>query len=899
MFRQIKIESPDCNLQRIVWRAEPSKPLQEYNLTTVTYGTRPAPFLAIRVLKQLASDERDRFPLGAQALDENTYVDDIYPGANSIERAIEIRDDLINILASSCITLSKWAANDSILLPDDVPDKTKNDKVFDPENSVSTLGLRWNQSSDKFHFEIVPISLSNPTKRMVASEIAKLFDPLGWLSPFLLNAKILLQDCWLAGTDWDTILPNNLLIKWNEFQDQFNHLSIIMIPRWIQTNDDQSNWELHGFADASERAYSAALYLVDRSADVAHSHLLISKTKLAPVKVISLPKLELCAAHLLAKLSTIVIEKLLPSIKSVYYWSDSQIVLSWLQGHPSRWKPFVANRVSEIHSISKDASWSHVRSEHNPADCATRGFTVSELGDSSLWWHGPKWLIDNSEQWPVSNHVLDTNCNLEIRTKFLNPSGDVQMNLLQEDQVPELLTRASSLLKLIRVTAYCFRFTGILQNRNINFPTYLTCSELRNALNTWIKVIQNEHFSDVINTLKSNLPLSTKNPITKLAPFLDQNLILRVKGRLENSFLSYDEKHPIILPKNSRLSELIVLQAHHESLHGGQQLTLSRVLRRYWIISAKSLINRVLRACVRCARFRAVVPTQLMGQLPTERVNPGKPFNSTGIDYAGPYFILPSKARGIRATKGYICLFVCRCTRAIHLELVSDLGTQSFLAAFKRFISLRGECTKVFSDNARNFVGAERELKVLFIGTLKIFPQVAESLANLGTTWSFIPPHSPHFGGIWEAGVKSVKYHLRRVIGETRLTFEEMSTVLSQITACLNSRPLYPNTSDPQSVSAVTLNHILTGGPAVAVPEPMLDEITPLTNKRWRIPASSTTEIQMEDNLPPTQWLLGRVDQLHPGRDGLSRVATIKTATSSYKRSFSKLVLLPIPNDDK
>ncbi|XP_043485240.1 uncharacterized protein LOC122513072 [Leptopilina heterotoma] len=687
MFRQIRIVSSNCNLQRIVWRPDPSQPFQEYNLTTVTYGTRPAPFLAIRVRQQLANDEREQFPLGAEVLLQNTYVDDIYPGANSLQHAIEIRDDLVNILASCGVTLSKWAANDNALLPDNSNEKIKSDKAFDFENSVSTLGLRWNQTSDDFHFEITPILLSNPTKRMVASEIAKLFDPLGWLSPFLLTAKILLQDCWLAGINWDATLPETLQIKWSDFQKQFNQLGMIKIPRYIQTNDDQSNWELHGFADAFERAYSAVLFLVDRSTDVAHSHLLISKTKLAPVKAISLPKLELCAAHLLSKLVAIIIEKLLTSIQLIYYWSDSQIVLSWLQ-------------------------------EYNPADCATRGFTVQELHESSLWWHGPEWLIEDPE--------------------------------LQD---PDLLERVSSLSKLVRVTAYCFRFVRKLRDRTVDLPTYLTSDDLKESLNAWIVLVQNEHFSQVRNTLEAGRRLPSKHLMLKLTLFLDQNSILRVTGRLENSFLSYDEKHPIILPKNSRFSKLIVLKAHSECLHGGQQLTLSRVLQKFWIISEKTFINKIVRDCVKCARFRTVTPTQLMGQLPVERITVSKPFTFTGLDYAGPIRVLPSKSRGIKSTKGYLCLFVCLSTRAIHLELVSDLETKTFLGAFNRFTSRRGQCIKVFSDNARTFVGAERELKALFSGAKSIFPRVAEVLATQGTTCSFIPPHSPHFGGIWEAGV--------------------------------------------------------------------------------------------------------------------------------------------------
>ncbi|XP_043461792.1 uncharacterized protein LOC122506254 [Leptopilina heterotoma] len=928
MFRQIKIDSPDCNLLRIVWRPDPSQPLMDYCLTTVTYGTRSAPFLAIRVLNQLASDEKDHFPLGSDALLNNTYVDDIFSGGDSVEAAIQVRNELINILASAGITLSKWAANIDELIPDNNKETEESSKQFNFENSVTTLGLHWNPLSDEFHYKVTSFSQSKPTKRVVASEIAKLFDPLGWLAPFLLKAKLLLQDCWLAGSNWDEILPNHLQIEWNLFKDQFQQLNFIKIPRWVCTDSNTLGWELHGFSDASERAYSAALYLVNRTDNrPANSNLLMAKTKLAPVKVISLPKLELSAATLLAKLVSIVKENLMLSSKQIFYWSDSQIVLSWLQGHPSRWKPFVANRVSEIHSLSENSQWKHVPSKDNPADCATRGYSVKDLLNSSLWWNGPCWLLRDSQNWPINVQTANSDTELEVRSKFLVKNDEIDVNIIQNRENVDLLSRFSSVAKLLRVTSYCRRFISRCKNRNCIFEPYLTADELRDSLSIWIKIVQKQHFQEVIDLLSESKSLSKRNSsLVKLTPFLDNQNIMRVGGRIQNSFLTYDEKHPVILPKGNKLSELIVIQAHHDTLHGGQQLTLSKVLRKFWIISSKTLINKIIRSCVKCFRFRANFQTQLMGQLPNERINVSKPFSFTGLDYAGPFYILSSKGRGIKSYKGYVCLFVCLCSRAIHLELVSDYETKSFLAAFKRFTSRRGVCTKLWSDNARNFIGAARELRQLFIGATEIFTTVAEELAKQETTWSFIPPHSPHFGGIWEAGIKSVKHHLRRVVGETRMTFEELSTVLCQIEACLNSRPLYPNTADANSISAITPGHILTGGPIVSVPEPTLSDLNDHPVDRWKLITKmrddfwnrwsceylshlqqrskwlfETNAVKIgdvvlikEDNLPPTRWSLGKILQLHPGKDGLSRVATIKTQNSILKRSFSKLAVLPI-----
>ncbi|XP_051155190.1 uncharacterized protein LOC127277842 [Leptopilina boulardi] len=570
MFRQIKIEFPDCNLQRIVWRPDPSQPLVDYCLTTVTYGTRPAPFLAIRVLKQLALDEGERFPLGADVLIKNTYVDDAFAGGDSLDEAIQVRDELISILASAGISLSKWAANVDKLVPTDSTDSKSKDKSFNLETSVSTLGLHWNPASDEFHYKFSPIDSSQPTKRIVASEIAKLYDPRGWLAPFLLKAKLLLQNCWLAGSDWDKLLLINLSTEWIEFQQQLPQLNLIKIPRWINTENDQSNWELHGFSDASERAYSAAIYLVHRTfAGESHSNLIIAKTKLAPVKAISLPKLELCASTLLAKLTLVVIEKLNCSPNSIHYWSDSQIVLSWIQGHPSR------------------------------------GFTVDELLNSTLCWHGPVWLLKSPDNWPVSNQTLNPNIDLEARSKYIEKVDEIQINIILNRGIPELLSFVSSLTQLLRVTAYCLRFIQALRNPNLEIEPYLTDDELKRSFSTWIKVVQDENFSETIELLRSKKSLPSSNPLIKLSPFLDDDEVLRVGGRLQSSLLSFDETHPVTLTKNSKLSELIVTRAHLDTLHGGQQLTLSRILKKFWIVSSKTLINKIIRTCIKCFRFRA------------------------------------------------------------------------------------------------------------------------------------------------------------------------------------------------------------------------------------------------------------------------------------------------------
>ncbi|XP_011858848.1 PREDICTED: uncharacterized protein LOC105556370 [Vollenhovia emeryi] len=314
-----------------------------------------------------------------------------------------------------------------------------------------------------------------------------------------------------------------------------------------------------------------------------------------------------------------------------------------------------------------------------------------------------------------------------------------------------------------------------------------------------------------------------------------------------------------------------------------------------------------------------------MGNLPRDRVTPARPFTKTGVDYAGPVAVRTSKGRGQRTTKAFIAVFVCLSSKAVHLELASDYTSEAFLATFRRFTARRGLCTDMYSDCGTNFVGADKELRRLFQASSRDGHRIAREAATSGTKWHFNPPAAPHFGGLWEAAVKSTKHHLRRVIGEAKLTFEEFTTFLTQIEACLNSRPLRALSDDPEDLSALTPGHFLIGSPLLAVPEPSRDDQREgslsrwhnvqrmrdhfwkrwsheylaeiATKPKWHKPAI-TPEIGAlciirSENTAPTHWPLARITKLHPGDDGVVRVVTLRIASAILVRPATKIVPLP------
>jgi hypothetical protein len=454
----------------------------------------------------------------------------------------------------------------------------------------------------------------------------------------------------------------------------------------------------------------------------------------------------------------------------------------------------------------------------------------------------------------------------------------------------------------------------------------LTANECYLAKIYWLTHIQDELFPSEKTALIKNQPISPKSSILSLNPFIDENKLIRVGGRLNFASITFQRKHPVILAAHP-LVKLIVRQAHIRTLHAGAQLTLATLRHDYWILRARNIIKAVVHQCIVCTREKASTPTQLMGHLPSVRVNPPtRAFLHCGIDYAGPVLVRPISGRGVASRKTYIAVFICMATRAIHLELVEGYSTAAFLSAYSRFCSRRKLPESMYSDNGTTFVGANRELTLAFKAALRD-PTLLNSTAADRVSWHFLPPSAPHFGGLWEARVRSVELHLRRVIGSHTLTFEEMTTLLCNIEACLNSRPLAPLTDSVDEYDPLTPGHFLIGSAIRASPEPSVLNLNENRLSRWQIVRQMTERFwKMWQNdyintlqqrvkwkrmtpdtirigqlvlirntlLPPCKWELGRITQCHPGTDGLVRVVTIKTSTAEYKRPLVKLCLLPI-----
>ena len=834
MYRQILVDPTQTNLQRILWRRSPKDSVKTYELLTVTYGTSSASYLAIRSVRKVAEDSSETYPIASRVILNHFYVDDLLSGANSVEEAIALKTDILHLLQSGGFDLKKWASNSKELRENG----TQKIKEFseDPEktNQTRTLGVVWDSAADVFKFTTQNKiqNISRPTKRQVLSKISLLFDPLGLLGPGIMIAKLLMQDLWRSGVQWDDELPNELVSRWKMYEEDITQFLHIDIPRKVYSIKNLSNIQLHGFCDASEAAYGACIYIRSIYTDGSIRTILwCSKSRVAPLKTITVAKLELCAAALLAKLVQRCIPYLNINIDNIFLWSDSKIVLCWLRSCSRAWNTFVANRVGEIQDLTPIENWHHVNTLDNPADPLSRGVMPAKLADKKIWWHGPEWLSEEQSKWPMNEDI-----SIE-KEKIPERKSTCTINHACIKKPLFLFTRFSCYLKLVHITAYCLRIKKRASNQKIKLPKQLQVDEIIEANKKLIKFAQNESFSAEISSIKSVGSVNKQSSILKLTPFLDADGILRVGGRLKNSSLPFDAKHPILLPSKHPFTRLLIIYEHERSFHAGAYNTLSIIRQKYWPCAGRDVVRAIVKKCVKCFKNAPKTDVPLMGNLPKHRVDiPIRAFAHCGVDFAGPINYKEGERRNSKLRKSYIAIFACFATKAMHIELTIDLSAETFLNVLRRFIARRGRPTDIYSDNATNFVGTEHDLHSLheMFTTECENSKIINFCANEQIQWHFIPPRAPNFGGLWEAAVKSAKISLRHVVGESSLRYDELTTLLTQVEAILNSRPLSPLSEDPNDLQPLTPAHFLIGMPLTSFPEPSILHILQNRLTRWQ-----------------------------------------------------------------
>ncbi|XP_065203500.1 uncharacterized protein LOC135833661 [Planococcus citri] len=921
LYRQLLRAIKDRNMQRIVMLID--QVIIDFQLNTVTYGEASAPYEATRCLMQLAIDGKAAFPAAAEVLERETYMDDSASGADSLEAAQRLRDDLVSLLKTAGMEFSpsKWRANHPAL-------QLPTSETIDPEllKRGNVLGIEWNTQADTFQFSSLA-EVKSPgallTRRTALSLISKIFDPLGWLSPLTITGKLLIQELWLANVDWDDQIAPSMQLRFDEFFTKIPLLADFSIERYLATGDPTlMQYEVHGFSDASQQAYAACVYIRRCNGATVTVRLVQAKTRVAPrTTARTIPQLELCGALLLVKLLQEVTSALGYPIAQCYLYTDSTIVLAYLAKDAGHWKPFEANRVRKITAVVSADQWRHIPGEQNPADLATRDDSFSKFPEcQEMWTSGPEFLHASEIPQSVQSEVRTSVSALVVR---MTPAVEY-VNV-----VPHLLHRFSECSRVLLTVMALLRVKDFLiaKSRRTAPPGgCFSVTERRRAEAVILQAVQADEFAKELQCFSVKTVLPAKSHLRSLAPILHEGLI-RVGGRITHAELPFHQRHPIILPAAHRLAKLLVRDCHFFYSHSGAQFIENFLRRRYWFIgNLNALIQRCIRTCAKCTRFSRHSPqSPFMADLPETRVRPTPPFSVMGVDFAGPFTRKPDiRSRSATELKAYVAVFVCFSTKAVHLDTVADLSTPAFLACFRRFVSRRGLPQIVYSDNGTNFVGASNELNRQFDRIMRD-PAIQNYALVWSIEWRFNPPAAPHMGGLWESAVRIMKQYLYRIVGAQRLVLDELSTFVAEVEAIMNSRPLVPLTSNVNP-DALTPGHFLIGRPLVALPEEFVELenissvkrwtlVTQLRNHFWRrwseeylrslqkrvkwtstAPALNVGDIVLirDEKAAPLTWPLAKITQTHPGKDGIVRVVDLVSRNGSQlTRPVHRLVLLP------
>ena len=804
MFHQVKVAPEDCSALRFLWWPDGDVTAQpeELMMAVHLFGGVSSPSCANFALKKTAEDNKTSFdPETVRTVKRNFYVDDCLKSVTSDESAIFLVDNLTELLRRGGFRLTKWLSN-SRKVVESIPEAERATVVknldFDLPIIERALGVRWDVASDTVSFSIT-IKDRPATRRGLLSVISSVYDPLGFVAPFVLPAKILLQDLCKRKFDWDDPIPQEDLARWQAWMSELPKLEHFRVERCFKPRDfgKVESCQLHLFSDASEVAYGAASYLrmANGNGDV-HCSFVMGKSRLAPLKPVTIPRMELSAAVLSTRLDRMIRDEIEYKIDDSIFWTDSTCVLRYVENDEKRYETFVANRVSAIREQSLPSQWRYVQTELNPADDASRGISADDIVKPTRWIKGPDFLLKDETMWPRRPAAMLSNLEEDadrdaVKISFASSSSTTAI------QVDEMFQRFSNWYKLKKFVGWILRFkTGARdaatrRKEGTSSPPRtnqkirpLDVEELQFAERAIIEAVQTRSFGEEWLSLKKAKKIKKSSHIIRLDPVLIEGT-LRVGGRLQNSPLQNAAKHPVILPKDHHISYLIARYYHGISGHSGLEHTLSLVREKYWIIKARGLLRRILSSCFDCRKRQAAVGQQKMASLPADRVIPFEPpFSYVGVDCFGPLEV----RRGRSSVKRYGVLFTCMTARAIHVEIAYSLDTDSFLNALRRFIARRGEPKQIRSDNGGNFVKGEKDLRE----AIRQWNQekIHAFLLQKDIKWIFNPPAGSHHGGVWERCIRTVRKVMKAILNEQRLDDEGLVTFMCEAEAIVNGRPL-------------------------------------------------------------------------------------------------------------
>ncbi|XP_030843562.1 uncharacterized protein LOC115924830 [Strongylocentrotus purpuratus] len=943
MFYQVKVTPDQCDMLRYLWWPEGNitKEPVAYRMLVHLFGATSSPSCSNYALKRTAKDNEGCAKEEVlDAIQKDFYVDDFLKSVSTPREGIDLAESLRQVLSKGGFKLTKWSSNRREVL-DSIPkeEHAVELKDLDLQREVlpteRALGVRWDPENDQLGFKLKEMS-RKATRRNILSVMSSVYDPFGLAAPFVLKAKIILQELCQAKLDWDQSIPEKQKMEWEHWMNELQNLDQVKTERCLKPKNFGivTNRQLHHFADASMDGYGVVTYLrqTDENEEV-HVAFLTAKARVAPLKPHTIVKMELTAATLAVKQDSMIKREMNMELDETVFWTDSQTVLKYIANETARYPVFVTNRLSIIRDGSETNQWKYIPTKLNPADHASRGLDASELTKKKEWFEGPEFLKRSEEIWPSEG--VKAPARMEKADDTM--SGDLDETHIhatminKEDPISALLSHYSDWDKLKRGVAWILKFKKILQGKgkgidgNSSEMFSLTNKDIEDAEVAIVKQLQLESFPEEMKRLAGHgeeKGVPKRSTLSNLDPELSNGL-LQVGGRLQNAQIPSSAKHQYILPKKHHVTTLLMQYIHRRVGHQGQNHMVAELRQKFWVVGAGVLARNIARKCIICRKNQGKAGHQKMAELPRSRVQSDEPaFTRVGMDYFGPFEI--KCGRSIR--KRYGVIFTCLSCRGVHIEVASSLDTSSCIEAIRRFISRRGPMKEMFSDNGTNLVGAERELKQALKELNQ--DQLINFHANHGMKWHFNPPAASHQGGVWERQIRTVRKILCAVMREQYLKSyqneEQLHTFMCEVEAVINSRPLTRCSDNPNDLDVISPNSLLTMKGSTTLPPGIFDNKDIYAKKRWKqmqyladlfwkrwvreyLPSLQRRQkwlqpsrnlqvgdivLVIDETAHRCSWSMARVQEVMPDNKGFVRRAKVKTATTSLVRPVTKLCIL-------
>jgi len=804
MFWAIRVEGDDKDYLRYMWQFKGQNEMTLMRSLSLIFGSISSPFQATWVINQHSIKFEEQFPRARKAIRDSTYVDDISGFNPNIDEAVKMAVEIVDLLKLASMKARKWASNVPAIL-----DKAGIPLVDRQQQTIiKMLGIQWDTKEDEICFDYAALDMSgdHDTKRQMISKASSVFDPCGWLGPILLRAKLLLRLTWKAEIPWDSPIPDEVNKEWIIWKKEIPLLNKLRLKRYINLSD---GYDVCTFVDASQLAFGCVVYIRTK----AEVSLIFSKTRVAPIKAtvfedekISIARMELLASLTGVRATNYVVEALHIKPDNIFYFTDSLITLYRIRNGAAKYKQWVSARVKEINAKSRVSEWKFCPGMLNASDVISRACLPSELLENDLFFTAPHFLRRSQEHWPQEKalshkEALDQNAlDLAEVTKaetslIATVSIKTPSSLLQFEQTKSRWTRMTNVLAYVirflvkRTPALKTKSRLIARLSEADFGSKLSVKERRVSEWIWIKLAQQRAFPKDVPLLRAKEKTGLSDNMRLWMVYMDDEGVMRSRTRLHLSKdIAPETSCPAILPRYCSIVEKYVLHIHQTWLHAGKSTMLNYIRRQFRLSGERTEMGRIISLCpvLGCQRKKLLV--QEKAPLPTDRSTRSLPWDKVGLDFFGPYLVTSSCHTCRDLVKCWGLIFTCFVTRAVHLELVEDMSTLTFLQAFTRFCSRSATPSVVFSDNSKTYIKARKELIRLFSQVQ--WDQVADHAVKKNIVWNFGISRMPSSNGVIERCVGQIKSCLRTTLISRGMTVRELETLLFQAEQLVNSRPL-------------------------------------------------------------------------------------------------------------